>query len=268
MAKGAAQKTTRGAKAAAARKPVMKMKAKAGLPLKGVSKKAPGGLRTFEAAVINLKARPDRWERISKSLKARLPWLPASRLDAVDGRVAPPKDSDVTRKWSTKRVAEVCHWYRVKTLTMSPGERGCCGSHVACWRRCARSGRPLIVLEDDAVILPGFAETLRRAVAELPKEGVDTMWLCSKDRGTAKRVGAVLMQPDYVWTTVGYAIWPSGARKLLARLPVDQPVDNFMAYLIRAGDLSCYSVRPGVVRQAQTWNVGSDVPHSDDLAHD
>jgi hypothetical protein len=26
------------------------------------------------------------------------------------------------------------------------------------------------------------------------------------------------------------------------------------------------SVSPAVVRQAQTWNVGSDVPHSDDVA--
>lgn len=65
-----------------------------------------------------------------------------------------------------------------------------------------------------------------------------------------------------------YVVYPSGARKLLSARPVDEPVDNFMARLVREGSLVGYSVRPGVVRQAQTWNVGSDVPHSDDVAHD
>ena len=76
------------------------------------------------------------------------------------------------------------------------------------------------------------------------------------------------MAPDFVWTTVGYVLWPAGARKLLKLRPVNAPVDNFIAVHLRAGRLGGFSVRPGVVRQAQTWNVGSDVPHSDDAAHD
>merc|ERR1712232_344380 len=113
------------------------------------------------------------------------------------------------------------------TIPMSPGERGCCGSHVAAWQLAASRRRPLIVLEDDATSLPEFTETLTKAVAEAPR-GTGMVFLSSKDRGTPKRVGEVLMQPEYVWTTVGYVIWPSAARTLLAMRPLDMPVDNFL----------------------------------------
>ena len=148
-------------------------------------------------------------------------------------------------------------------------------SHVRAWRRCVRQRRPLIVLEDDAVVLGSFADVLSRATSELGErstaEQADVLWLCAKDRGRRRRLGSagsVLRQPTFLWTTVGYVVYPKGARKLLRKLPVDAPVDNFIARLVREGELVGYSVQPAVVRQSQTWNVGSDVPHSDDVAHD
>lgn len=235
----------------------------------------PAELSDHTCVVINLNSRPDRWKRISKSLSARLPFLESQRLEAVDGRKAPPPEKDVTLRWSTAYIASFCDWYRVKTLKMSPGERGCCASHVRCWRRCARLGKPLVVLEDDAVVLPRFAEVLAQATRELQElkgssAAADVLWLSSKDRGRARRLspGSTLMRPEFLWTTVGYVVYPAGARKLLRACPVDAPVDNFVARLVREEQLTGYSVRPAVVRQSQTWNVGSDVPHSDDVAHD
>ena len=126
--------------------------------------------------------------------------------------------------------------------------------------------KPLVVLEDDAVALGDFASTLATAIKEAPKD-TGMIWLSSKDRGWPKKVGKVLQKPFYVWTTVGYVVYPETARKLLKMLPVDMPVDNWLAWHIKEGAVKAYSVRPAAVRQAQTWNVGSDVPHSDDIAH-
>ncbi|CAJ1394641.1 unnamed protein product [Effrenium voratum] len=148
---------------------------------------------------------------------------------------------------------------------MSPGERGCCASHLEAWRKCARSGKPLLVLEDDAVILPSFTATLTQALKEMPKDA-GALWLTSKDRGSRKRAGKVLMKPHYLWTTVGYIIWPAAAKRFISLLPMDMPVDNFLAWHIKEGEVKGFSVSPAVVRQAQTWNIGSDVPHSDDVA--
>jgi len=222
-------------------------------------------LRRLKSVVINLKSRPDRWQGLQRSAERNAPWLKLERMDAVDGRVAPPPAKDVVKKWSTKRLAELFHWYREKTIPMSPGERGCCASHLKAWRKCAASGKPLLVLEDDAVILPTFTETLSKALRDAPKD-IGALWITSKDRGTRKRVSEVLMEPHYVWTTVGYVIWPSAAKAFMKLLPMDMPVDNFMAWHIKEGVVKTYSLSPAAVRQAQTWNIGSDVPHSDDVA--
>jgi len=129
----------------------------------------------------------------------------------------------------------------------------------------ARPAKTLLVLEDDAVILPAFTQTLNQALKEAPKD-TGALWITSKDRGTRKRFGKVLMEPHYVWTTVGYVIWPAAAKAFIKLLPMDMPVDNFMAWHIKEGDVKTFPVPPAAVRQAQTWNIGSDVPHSDDVA--
>merc|ERR1719171_932866 len=222
-------------------------------------------LRRMKAVVINLKKRDDRWRGFLKNAARNAPWLRPERLDAVDGRVAPPKDRDVAKRWSAARLAQMFHWYRTKEIKMSPGERGCCASHLKAWKICAAGTRPLIVLEDDASLLPAFTSTLEQALKEAPRD-TGAIWLSSKDRGTRKRVGKVLMEPSYVWTTVGYVIWPAAARQFTKLLPMDMPVDNFMAWHIKQGAVKTFSVSPAAVRQAQTWNIGSDVPHSDDVA--
>merc|ERR1711862_423908 len=73
-----------------------------------------------------------------------------------------------------------------------------------------------------------------------------------------------LVEAEYVWTTVAYIVWPTGARIMLSRLPVDQPVDNWMANLCAEGHLKSYCVRPKIVLQADAWNVNSDVARSDE----
>lgn len=247
------------------------MKRRAGLVKKkpAKSKKATtapsAALRRLRAVVINLKSRPDRMEGLQKSVARNAPWLKAERLDAVNGRENPPPAKDVVKKWSTERLAQLFHWYRAKKINMSPGERGCCASHLKAWRKCAASNKPLLVLEDDAVILPAFTQTLNQALKEAPKD-IGALWITAKDRGTRKRAGKVLMEPHYVWTTVGYVIWPAAARAFMKLLPMDMPVDNFMAWHIKEGTVKTFSVSPAAVRQAQTWNIGSDVPHSDDVA--
>jgi len=187
-------------------------------------------------------------------------------LDAVDGRSNPPPQKDVCSRYSTARLSQLFHWYKPMSVKMSPGERGCCASHLKAWRLAAKGTKPLLVLEDDAVVLHTFTASVSKAVAEAPK-GTGMIWLSSKDRGYPKPFGEVLMSPYFVWTTVGYLIWPATARMLLEMMPMDMPVDNFLAWHIKEGRIKAYSMRPAAVRQAQTWNVGSDIKHSDDVAH-
>jgi GR25 family glycosyltransferase involved in LPS biosynthesis len=54
---------------------------------------------------------------------------------------------------------------------------------------------------------------------------------------TWKQCGKTFLQPTYLWQLHAYLLSPSGAKKLLSSLPVNSPVDNFIAKLIYEGTL-------------------------------
>ncbi|CAK9081714.1 Esterase, partial [Durusdinium trenchii] len=124
--------------------------------------------------------------------------------------------------------------------------------------------RPLLVLEDDAAPTAEFCEVLDQALATLPADA-DLLYLgYSQAADWRREVSRHVVESHYVWTTVAYIVWPQGARKMLSHLPVNEPVDNWMAGLCAANDIKAYCVRPKVVLQADAWNVNSDVAHSDE----
>jgi GR25 family glycosyltransferase involved in LPS biosynthesis len=201
-------------------------------------------------------------------------------LDAADGRRDTIRSDEVVTSWNTasnvvyqKKRAIRKGWddldsYQVRQLELSPGERGCALSHIRAWQLCLeRSGgtdKPLLVLEDDAAPTPEFTSRLRRALAALPSDAHLLYLGYSQAADWRREVSENLVESEYVWTTVGYIVWPAGARILLSNLPVDGPVDNWMAGMAAAGDIKAYAVRPKIVLQADAWNINSDVGHSDE----
>jgi len=252
-------------------------------------------LRTI---VISLDRRPDRMQECADRLRQHCHGLNFERFDASDGKRDEISDTSCTRSWHTaknvvyqKKRSMRKGWddlasYAERSLQHSPGERGCSMSHIRAWRLCLENAsvaveaacasgasedqrrraaeQPLLVLEDDAAPTPEFVDRLQRAMEALPQDA-DVLYLgYSQAADWRREVTSELVESEYVWTTVGYIVWPAGARKLLSALPVDQPVDNFMATLNAEGDLKAYCVRPKIIRQSDAWNVNSDVGHSDE----
>jgi GR25 family glycosyltransferase involved in LPS biosynthesis len=213
-------------------------------------------------------------------MRLNCPWLKHSRFDATDGRVDAISTDEVVTSWNTagnvvyqKKRAIRKGWddldsYQVRDLELSPGERGCSLSHIRAWQLCLeRAGdtdQPLLVLEDDAAPTPEFTSRLRRALASMPSDAHLLYLGYSQAADWRREVSEDLVESEYVWTTVGYIVWPAGARILLSKRPVYGPVDNWMAALGAAGDIKAYAVRPKIVLQADAWNVNSDVGHSDE----
>lgn len=218
------------------------------------------------AVVLNLETRKDRMKKVTKQLNAGAPCLNFTRLDAVNGKADPPPTSDVSMTWDTTHMADKVSVYKPMVLNMSVGERGCCASHIKAWRLAATMDRPLVILEDDAVVLPNFTDTLEQAVKEATKD-TGIIFLSNMDRGNPEIVNPLLQRPFWLWTTVGYIISPAGARQLLTMLPVNMPVDNWLAWYINQNQINAFALRTSVIKQAATWNVASDVAHSDDVAH-
>jgi len=237
-------------------------------------------LQDLDAVVISLERRPDRMEGCRARLQAYCPWLKHSLFPATDGKQTVMSESDVVTSWNTaqnvvyqKRRAIRKGWddldsYHVRDLPMSAGERGCAVSHIRAWQLCLeRAGdtdRPLLVLEDDAAPTPDFTASLERAMATTPADAHVLYLGYSQAAEWRREVSDKVVESEYVWTTVGYIVWPAGARMLLSRLPVDGPVDNWMAQAAADDHIKAYAVRPKIIRQADEWNTNSDVAHSDE----
>lgn len=145
---------------------------------------------------------------------------------------------------------------------MSGGERGCAHSHRRIWELIAERQSPTLVLEDDAQFVFDrsdselgqfsgklFAERLSSAMKEVPAD-FDIMYLgWSGWRGGHFKLleeedeGDSIRKVEYVWTTVAYILTPSAAKKLLhSATPMNQPVDNFMAWEASQGRLKSFVV--------------------------
>ena len=121
---------------------------------------------------------------------------------------------------------------------------------------------PLLVLEDDAFPLKAFVSRTQQALDELRVAGEDPALLYlgyTRAAPLRRRVGKAVWEAECLWTTVGYIVWPNAARKLLGALPIDQPVDSFLAALTSSGRLRAFAVTPAVLRQAKAWNVDNAV---------
>jgi len=241
---------------------------------------AAPALEDLQTIVISLDRRQDRMEGCARRLDAVCPHLPRSRFSATDGKQTVIRTEEVAESWNTARNVEYQKmravrkgWndldtYQVRTLALSPGERGCAMSHIRAWRHCLElaggGNRPLLVLEDDAAPTADFADTLPRALRALPGDAHVLYLGYSQAADWKREVSPELVESEYVWTTVAYVIWPAGARILLDQLPVNEPVDNWMAAACASGSIKSYCVRPKIVHQADAWNVNSDVAHSDE----
>eukprot|EP00746_Dinoflagellata_sp_MGD_P157354 gnl/MRDRNA2_/MRDRNA2_86188_c0_seq11.p1 gnl/MRDRNA2_/MRDRNA2_86188_c0~~gnl/MRDRNA2_/MRDRNA2_86188_c0_seq11.p1 ORF type:complete len:414 (+),score=119.00 gnl/MRDRNA2_/MRDRNA2_86188_c0_seq11:71-1312(+) len=227
--------------------------------------------------VVSLSNRYDRWDRMSIRWNGMMLMHPEvcidmERFDATNGAKDPIPLKLVTKTWNTARNRKYVGngtWYDKvdDTLELTPGERGCAASHVRLWKKVAKMDGPAILLEDDAIPVDGFADKLTKGLKDIPKDA-DLLYLGYSKPDKAPWIrelpGTDLAQAEYVWTTVGYMIWPSGARKLLQRLPVDSPVDNYMSWASHENVTNVYAFKTPVIKQELPWNLASDVEHSDE----
>lgn len=177
----------------------------------------------------------------------------------------------------------------------SPGERGCAHSHYRMWQLAAKARGPTLILEDDVQLIfersggdmsdgSTFTARLELGMQEATKKEADVLYLGwaghregnykHHEESSASGIASdILRKAEYVWTTVAYVIWPRGAQKLLERAkPLNQPVDNFMAWECRERRLDAYVLLDegdddetwagGIVTQLD-FNGDSDIKKSD-----
>ena len=115
---------------------------------------------------------------------------------------------------------------------MSLGEVGCFASHRSMWQRCVDLGEPIMIMEDDFQLLPGFAGAVQQVAESILECGF--IRLQSETRARRQRVAA---KGDYTlwrYTKVPHSCMCNSMTPDVAQRLVDQtrsiyePVDVFI----------------------------------------
>ena len=211
-----------------------------------------GGMEGIDATfVINLDRSVDRLAEMARQCQEL--GIPFQRFPAVDGAKVP---ADELERLATPTCRAFC----------TPSMIGCALSHMNLWRLVVERGyERVLVIEDDARLVPGFKQGLLQALRDVPPDFdvllLGCFLLCNKDRKYAPLNRAVrpllkLRQDDRTWGSVYvpekfagthcYVVSRAGAAKLLRLLPrVQGHIDMSMDH----PDVRLYAVSPDLAYQ-------------------
>ncbi|XP_041705015.1 procollagen galactosyltransferase 2 isoform X2 [Coregonus clupeaformis] len=210
-----------------------------------------------EIFLINLKRRLDRRQRMLSTMASL--GLQATLTDAVDGKAL---NTSQLQTLGIEMIPGYKDPYSGRVLTR--GEIGCFLSHHSTWMA-ERGLSKVLVLEDDVRFEPRFKRRMMTIMEEVEKAQLDwdLIYVGRKRmqvRQPERSVEGVnnLVEADYSYWTLGYALSAQGAKKLLAAqafskmLPVDEflpvmfnkhPNSDFMSHF-EPRDLKAFSVEP------------------------
>lgn len=184
--------------------------------------------------VINLDRSTDRWEQVLN--ECRLAGIVPTRIAAVEGRNVP--------EWMASQFPP---------SQMTDSEVGCYASHMVAARMIVdRKLDWAVVLEDDAVLAPGFAGLVRSAVAKA--RGFDVIHLSTRFKRAALSVadlggGSHLVRHSRLPTASAcYVMSAVGAKKWLKPQPRLAPNDMSFRYAWKH-DFNFFGVFPAPASQ-------------------
>ncbi|KAM4021453.1 procollagen galactosyltransferase 2 isoform 1-T1 [Anomaloglossus baeobatrachus] len=227
-----------------------------------VPPKQPDKLGFDEVFMINLKRRQDRRVRMLRSLYEL--QIQAKTFDAVDGKAL--NESQI-KTLNIDVLPGYQDPYSGRTLTR--GEIGCFLSHYYVWKQVVDRGlEKTLVIEDDVRFEYQFRSKLVKLMNDIETVALDwdLIYIGRKRMQVQRPEKAVpnvmnLVEADYSYWTLGYAISLKGAQKLInadplgKMLPVDEfipvmfnkhPVEKYMEHYYPR-DLKAFSAEPLLV---------------------
>ncbi|XP_052419933.1 procollagen galactosyltransferase 2-like [Carassius gibelio] len=196
-----------------------------------------------EIFLINLKRRLDRRERMLNTMAVL--GLEATLIDAVDGKGL---NTSHLQALGIEMMPGYKDPYSNRVLTR--GEIGCFLSHHFTWKQVVERGlQHVLVLEDDVRFEPQFKRRLQTIMEDVDKAQLnwDLIYVGRKRMQVAQPEVSVegvnnLVEADYSYWTLGYALSQQGAKKLLAAQPFGKmlPVDEFLPVMFNKHPNTAY----------------------------
>lgn len=205
---------------------------------------SPANLRTvLKIFVISLPDAAERRERAALQLGEL--GLDFEFFDAMRGE-------DVMAEGYFERCDQE-EWLLNTGHPMSLGEVGCFASHRSMWQKCVELGEPLMIMEDDFQLLPGFAGAVERTATNI--SGCGFIRLQSETRADKQRIATCGDYALWRYTKVPHScmcnsMTPEVAQKLVEQTSaIYEPVDVFIKKFWEHGQ-AIYGLTPYTVTES------------------
>jgi GR25 family glycosyltransferase involved in LPS biosynthesis len=225
----------------------------------------------FQVYCINLKERPDRWQRFVSQPGVRrvAETLPFERFEGVNGKLLDIKNDD---RVSLRTKRNITYQKRRDHEDLdTTGGVGCYLSHYGCWQKFLQTQKQYcLIFEDDAEVPIQFIEMLNKAMDEVEEEDVKRpdIWLLSRPWGPAMRRALDLNDIQYRgnWAydvtgpLTGYILSRHAAKELSDNaFPIDGHVDHFMHRCAQMGMVTISHNKNIILRQVGVKEKDSDI---------
>jgi GR25 family glycosyltransferase involved in LPS biosynthesis len=225
----------------------------------------------FQVYCINLKERPDRWERFIQQpgVQRIQQAFPFERFEGINGKLLDIK-TDTRVSLRTKR--NILYQKRRDHEDLdTAGGVGCYLSHYSCWKKFLDTDKEkLFILEDDAEIPTTFLEELATAMEDLNQEDIKRpdIWMLAKPFGPTLTKALELGSPTYSknWSydimapLTGYILTREGAKILCENaFPIDGHVDHYMRRCSQMGMLVLAGHKNIQLKQVRIKKGDSDI---------
>jgi GR25 family glycosyltransferase involved in LPS biosynthesis len=205
--------------------------------------------------VINLKRRNDRKENFFRKNSF---LSDVEFIEAVDGReinhqMLLNSGFDTNRLWRDP--------FQNRKLTR--GEVACFLSHARAWKYCVSINEPIMVFEDDAVILDDIDEDYLMNLTK--NHGFIYLSRNENEPENVIEIDDVLEIPSYPYNTTAYVITPQTAKAFLESGILKQiiPVDEFLPKVVR--QVNGVAFKKDLADQESRETFGSDIePNSEE----
>jgi len=195
---------------------------------------------------LNLRERTDRWSQFCRRIEqAAWPFKEPERFFAVDGRVCTPPD------WMRNSYAE-CE-----------GAWGCYQSYVRILEQALLDDvDSLLVLEDDAVFVPGFSEKVAEFLSQVPRDW-DHLFFGGEHKQEPTRIGPDLYRCHRVHRTHAHALGRKFIRETYDYL-ISYPTTN---HYVRRGLFGFQDRLRRILRRPKPLFSTSDMERSAHVDH-
>lgn len=225
----------------------------------------------FQVYCINLKERPDRWERFARQpgFQRCAEAYPFERFEGVNGKLIDLKQDD---RISLRTKRNIMYQKRRDHEDLdTAGGVGCYLSHYGCWQKFLQTtSQYCLIFEDDAEVPIDFKESLESALLDVEQENVKRpeIWLLSRPWGPTMRkiIDVKDIQYNGNWAydvagpLTGYILSRNAARILSENaFPIDGHVDHFMHRCAQMGLLTICHNKKIILRQVGVKTKDSDI---------